>query len=121
MKRDKSKAIFAIGGIMVSIILLTAIGMVNDTLSYNYMGLVTNTTGSADIMITRNIKSDITFDPFFGETLITNNLQNIDVRKEGLNTFINLPHPSEKKIAAFLTKKSGAIDTITENDFVKYR
>ena len=49
------------------------------------------------------------------------NLHNIDVRKEGLNTFINLPHPSEKKVAAFLTKRSSAIDTITEADFVKYR
>ncbi|MFW9950556.1 MAG: ABC transporter permease, partial [Candidatus Thorarchaeota archaeon] len=77
MKRDKSKALFAIGGIMVSIILLTAIGMVNDTMSYNYMELVTNTTGSADIMITKNIKTDITFDPFFQENIIEENLQNI--------------------------------------------
>jgi large subunit ribosomal protein L1 len=49
------------------------------------------------------------------------NLHNIDVRKEGLNTFINLPHPSEKKIAAFLNKKSTEIDTITEADFVKFK
>ena len=49
------------------------------------------------------------------------NLHNIDIRKEGLNTFINLPHPSEKKVAAFLVKRSSAIDTITEADFVKYR
>ena len=49
------------------------------------------------------------------------NLHNIDVRKEGLNTFINLPHPSEKKIAAFLSKKSDEIDTITETDFVKFK
>tara|TARA_Y100000034_G_scaffold128058_1_gene181994 strand:- start:108 stop:779 length:672 start_codon:yes stop_codon:yes gene_type:complete len=49
------------------------------------------------------------------------NLHNIDIRKEGLNTFINLPHPSEKKVAAFLVKRSSAIDTITESDFVKYR
>jgi len=78
MKRDKSKAIFAISGIMVSIILLTAIGMVNDTMSYNYMELITNTTGSADIMISRNIKTDITFDPFFDENLLYEELQNID-------------------------------------------
>jgi ABC-type antimicrobial peptide transport system permease subunit len=77
MKRDKTKAIFAIGGIMVSIILLTAMGMINDTMSYNYMELITNTTGSADIMISRNIKTDITFDPFFNENLINDNLQNI--------------------------------------------
>jgi large subunit ribosomal protein L1 len=49
------------------------------------------------------------------------NLQNFDVRKEALNTFITIPHPSEKKIAAFLTKKSELVDTITESGFVKYK
>jgi len=49
------------------------------------------------------------------------NLQNIDIRKESINTFINLPHPSEKKIAAFLATRHSGIDTITEADFVKYR
>ena len=49
------------------------------------------------------------------------NLQNFDVRKEALNTFITIPHPSEKKIAAFLTKKSELVDTITEGGFVKYK
>jgi large subunit ribosomal protein L1 len=32
------------------------------------------------------------------------NLQNYDVRKEALNTFISLPNSNKKKIAAFLTK-----------------
>jgi len=48
IKRDRAKALFGIGGITVSIILLTAIGMVNNTMSYNYMGLITSTTGSSD-------------------------------------------------------------------------
>lgn len=48
------------------------------------------------------------------------NLQKFDVRKESINVFINIPHPTEKKIAAFLTKKSNVIDTITENDFQRY-
>jgi large subunit ribosomal protein L1 len=48
------------------------------------------------------------------------NLKNFDVRKEALNTFITLPHAGEKKIAAFLTKKSGVVPTITEADFSKY-
>ena len=78
MKRDKSKSIFAIGGIMISIILLTAIGMVNDTMSYNYMNLITNTTGSADIMITKSVSTDLTFDPFFNEDLINTHLTNIE-------------------------------------------
>ncbi|MBU2576828.1 MAG: hypothetical protein KKF50_03835 [Nanoarchaeota archaeon] len=49
------------------------------------------------------------------------NLKNFDVRKEALNTFITVPHPSEKKLAAFFTKRSKLIDTITPEDFVKYK
>lgn len=49
------------------------------------------------------------------------NLKNFDVRKEALNTFIFIPYGSEKKLAAFFTKRSKLIDTITEEDFVKYK
>ena len=49
------------------------------------------------------------------------NLKNYDVRKEALNTFVSVPHPSEKKIGAFLSKRSEAVDSITEADFVKYK
>jgi large subunit ribosomal protein L1 len=49
------------------------------------------------------------------------NLKNFDVRKEALNTFVLVPHGSEKKLAAFFTKRSKLIDTITEADFVKYK
>jgi len=49
------------------------------------------------------------------------NLKNFDVRKEALNTFVTVPHPREKKIAAFLPKRSPLIDTITEEDFVTYK
>jgi len=49
------------------------------------------------------------------------NLKNFDVRKEALNTFVSVPHPSEKKLAAFMTKRSKLIDTITLEDFVKYK
>jgi large subunit ribosomal protein L1 len=49
------------------------------------------------------------------------NLQNFDVRKEALNTFVTVKHASEKKVAAFLTKRSKVIDTITELDFAKYK
>ncbi len=74
LKRSKAKAFFGIGGITISIILLTAIGMVNDTMSYNYIDSVTNTTGSADIMITKIPQTDITYDPYFDESLIQNEL-----------------------------------------------
>jgi len=49
------------------------------------------------------------------------NLKNFDVRKEALNTFIEVPHGSEKKLAAFFAKRSKLIDTITPEDFVKYK
>lgn len=49
------------------------------------------------------------------------NLKNFDVRKEALNTFIEVPHGREKKLAAFFAKRSKLIDTITEEDFVKYK
>ena len=48
------------------------------------------------------------------------NLKNFDIRKEALNTFISIPHSNEKKLAAFFSKKNKLIDTITEEDFVKY-
>ncbi|MHA1477449.1 MAG: hypothetical protein ACTSPU_04540, partial [Promethearchaeota archaeon] len=77
IKRDRAKALFAIGGIAVSIILLTAIGMVNDSMSYNYMGMITRTTGSSDIIISKASKSDLSFNPFFDETIIENKLHDI--------------------------------------------
>ena len=49
------------------------------------------------------------------------NLKNFDVRKEALNTFIFVPHGNEKNLAAFFTKRSKLIDTITEEDFTKYK
>ncbi len=48
------------------------------------------------------------------------NLQNFDVRKEALNTFLNVPYPMGRKIGAFLTKRSKIVPTITEMDFSKY-
>jgi large subunit ribosomal protein L1 len=49
------------------------------------------------------------------------NLKNFNVRKEALNTFVFVPHGADKKLAAFFTKRSKLIDTITEEDFVKYK
>jgi large subunit ribosomal protein L1 len=49
------------------------------------------------------------------------NLKNFDVRKEALNTFVGVPNGGDKKMAAFFTKRSDLIDTITEADFVKYK
>ncbi len=49
------------------------------------------------------------------------NLKNFDVRKEALNTFVSVPNSSKKKVGAFLTKRSSLVETITEEDFVKYK
>lgn len=49
------------------------------------------------------------------------NLHNYDVRKEALNTFLKVPHPTDKKICAFLPKPSKIIPTITEEGFKKYK
>lgn len=49
------------------------------------------------------------------------NLKNFDVRREALNTFVFIPHGMDKKFAAFFTKRNDNVDTITEEDFVKYK
>ena len=49
------------------------------------------------------------------------NLEKFDVRTESINTFIQLPNPTQKKICAFLDKRIGEVDVITENEFNKYK
>jgi len=100
LKRDKAKAIFGVGGIAVSIILLTAIGMVNDTLSYNYISTVTTTTGNADIMITKNPQTDLTYDPYFDAGVIDDDLSNI----EGVEAFF-------PRIMALVTSSSDKVNS----------
>ncbi|MCK4284891.1 MAG: ABC transporter permease [Candidatus Lokiarchaeota archaeon] len=78
LKRDKAKSIFGISGIAISLFLLTSIGMLNDTVNYNYMLYVTSTTGKADIMISKSIRTDLTFDPFFDQDILDNELKNIE-------------------------------------------
>ncbi|MFX1343707.1 MAG: ABC transporter permease [Promethearchaeota archaeon] len=77
LKRDKVKAIFGVSGIAISLFLLTIIGMLNDTVNYNYLLYVTSTTGKTDIMITKTIKTDLSFNPFYDEDIIENDFNNI--------------------------------------------
>lgn len=50
------------------------------------------------------------------------NLRNFDVKKQSVNLFVEIPYKiKEKKVCAFLTKKSSIIDTITKQDFEKYK
>ena len=52
--------------------------MVNDSMSYNYMGIITSTTGSSDIIISQKVKSDLTYDTFFNKSIIDNELYDIE-------------------------------------------
>jgi large subunit ribosomal protein L1 len=50
------------------------------------------------------------------------NLREFDVKKTPINLFLNLPHKfKEKKVAAFLEKKSSVIDTITKAEFEDFK
>jgi len=50
------------------------------------------------------------------------NLKNFDIKRDNISLVIGLPHKiKDKKIAAFLTKKSDLVDTITKQEFEKYR
>lgn len=49
------------------------------------------------------------------------NFQKFDARKTAINTFVKVPNPAEKKICAFLTRRSKLVDTITKDDFEKYK
>ena len=73
--------------------------MVNDTLSYNYIGTVTTTTGSADIMITKVPQTDLTYDPYFDTNIIQEDLANI----EGVEAFF-------PRIMALITSSSDNTD-----------
>ena len=49
------------------------------------------------------------------------NLQKLDLKKESVNMFVQIPNKiRDKKICAFLTTKHADLDTITEADFKKY-
>jgi large subunit ribosomal protein L1 len=50
------------------------------------------------------------------------NLRNFDIKKQNINLFANLPHKvKEKKVCAFLNKKSDKVETIIKTEFGKYK
>jgi len=53
IKRQKIKTMFGVGGIAISILLLTIVGSLSDSLSYSYLDQATSQAGSADISFTR--------------------------------------------------------------------
>ena len=114
LKKDKAKAIFGILGIMTSIILLTAIGMVNDTLSYNYMEIVTSSTGNADILISKRIQTDLNYNPFFNESVIETTLNDIEGVEELFPRIMMLVRAESDKITSNYTLQLYGIDFLKE-------
>ncbi len=50
------------------------------------------------------------------------NLKNFDIKKQGVNIVVNVPHKvKDRHICAFLNKKSESVDTITKAEFDKYK
>lgn len=50
------------------------------------------------------------------------NLKKFDIKKNSLNLFVNLPHKiKDKRICAFLDKKSDVVDSVTKSEFDKYK
>jgi ABC-type antimicrobial peptide transport system permease subunit len=114
IRKEKAKAIFGIAGIMTSIILLTAIGMVNDTLSYNYMEIVTSTTGNADILISKRIQTDLNYNPFFNESIIDTSLNNIEGVEELFPRMMMLIRAESENAESNYTIQLYGIDFIKE-------
>ena len=50
------------------------------------------------------------------------NLKDFDIKRESVNLFVDLPHKiKDKKVAAFLEKKSSIIDSIPKQEFEQYK
>lgn len=114
LKRDKAKVIFGISGIAISLFLLTIIGALNDTVNYNYLLYVTSMTGKADIMISRKIQTDLTFDPFYDENIINNELKDIEGVEELFPRIMMLVKTSSDNINSSGSLQLYGLDFIKE-------
>ena len=74
LKSQKVKTAFGVGGIFISILLLTIVGSLSDSMSYSYLDQATSQVGSADIMFSKVLEGDMNFDPYFDQDLIENKL-----------------------------------------------
>ena len=114
LKRDKAKAIFGVCGIAISLFLLTTIGMLNDTVNYNYLLYVTSSTGKSDIMISRTLQTDLTYDPFFDENIIDNELQDIEGVQELFPRILMLVETTSENINTSGSLQMYGLDFIKE-------
>jgi ABC-type antimicrobial peptide transport system permease subunit len=78
------------------------------------MGMITSTTGSSDVIISRTMKTDLTFDPFFDETIIDDELQDIDGVEELFPRIMMLVKTSSDKTDSNGTLQIYGIDFIKE-------
>ena len=96
LKRQKVKTIFGISGIAVSILLLTIVGCLADSLSYSYLDQATNESGSSDIVFQKLSAQDFNYDPYFDQDIVEERLRDkipeIDQYYPRLNTFISISH-----------------------------
>ena len=74
-KKNKVNSIFGIGGIAISIFLLSTVGILIDSLSFSYLDIATNQAGSADLIISKNISPDLGFDMYMDQNYIENSLK----------------------------------------------
>lgn len=73
-KKNKVRAIFGIGGITISIFLLSTVGILIDSLSFSYLDVATNQAGSADIMFMRNVEFEGSLEFYMNQTYIEDTL-----------------------------------------------
>jgi ABC-type antimicrobial peptide transport system permease subunit len=72
--------------------------MLNDTVNYNFLLYVTGTTGKTDILIAKTIQTDITFDPFYDQDVLDNELKDIEGIEELFPRIIMLVKTTSENI-----------------------
>ncbi|MHA1584665.1 MAG: ABC transporter permease [Promethearchaeota archaeon] len=77
LKRQKVKTTFAILGIFVSVLLLTLVGSLSDSLAYSNLDQATYEVGSADIVFQKQMQQDLNFNQYFPQNIIETQLNNI--------------------------------------------
>ncbi len=87
--------------------------MVNDSMSYNYMNVITSTTGSSDIIISQKAKTDLNYDTFFNESIIDNQLVSIEGVEELFPRIMMLV-----KVSSYNTDANGSLQ-VYGIDFIK--
>ena len=73
-KQQKVRSFFGIMGIAISILLLTTVRILIDSLSFSYLDTTTNQVGSADITFSKTLAADLTFDPYMDQQFLEETL-----------------------------------------------